>query len=186
MCHCYSSHHQRALVANCSYSGLTDLPDSLPEDTDWLILSGNNLTSIKINSTQSRKLLQYLRKLDLHSNKITNVSSRILEMFTESNNLLHLDLSKNDLVTLPENIKNLSSLQTLKISGNKFKCSCDNIWMKDWVLNETDVIKDYEDVLCQMTSGKMIPIVKMDKADMGCIPSEEIFSTWKITGHIIL
>ena len=103
-------------------------------------------------------------------------------MFTESNNLLHLDLSKNDLVTLPENIKNLSSLQTLKISGNKFKCSCDNIWMKDWFLNETDIIKDYEDVLCKMASGKWIPIIKMDKADMGCIPSEEIFSTWKITG----
>ena len=127
MCHCYSSHHQRALVANCSYSGLTDLPDLLPEDTDWLILSGNNLTSLKINSTQSSKLLQHLRKLDLHSSKIRNISPRFLEIFTESNNLLHLDLSKNDLVTLPENIKNLSSLQILKIGGNKLKCSCDNI-----------------------------------------------------------
>ena len=54
--------------------------------------------------------------------------------------------------------------------------------MKDWFLNKTDLIDDYENVLCQMTSGKWIPVVKMDKADMECVPSEEIFPTWKIAG----
>ena len=170
-------------MADCSYSGLIDLPNSLPEHTDWLILSGNNLTSLNINSTQNVEILQYLKKLDLHGNKIRNVTSFFFDIFAESNNLLFLDLSKNELRSMPENMKNLSSLQTLKISGNKFKCSCDNIWMKDWFLNETDLIEDYENVLCQMTSGKWIPIVKMDKADMGCIPSQELFSTWKIAGR---
>ena len=167
-------------MADCSNSDLINLPSLLPEDTDWLILSGNNLISLNMSSKQSVKLLQYLIKLDLHSNKIRNVS--FFDVFTENNNLQYLDISKNDLTSMPLNVKNLSSLQTLKITGNKFECSCDNIWMKDWFLNETDLIEDYENVLCQMTSEEWIPIIKMDKADMGCIPSAEIFSTWKIAG----
>ena len=182
-CRCYSNRHKSALVADCSHSGLINLPNSLPEHTDWLLLSGNNLTSLSIKNTQNTELLKYLKKLHLHSSKITNISSKFLDIFTETNNLLHLDLSKNELITLPENVQNLSSLQTLNIFDNKFKCSCDNIWMKDWFLNETDLIADFETVLCQMTSGKWIPIVKMDKTDMGCVPSEEIFPTWKIAGR---
>ena len=170
-------------MADCSHSGLTDLPNSLPEYTDWLLLPLNNLISLNIFSKKNVEILQYLKKLNLHGNKIRNVISIFLDIFTESNNLLFLDLSKNELRSMPENIKNLSSLQTLKITDNKFKCSCDNIWMKDWFLNETDLIYDYENVLCQMTSEKWIPIVKMDKFDMGCVPSEEIFSTWKIAGR---
>ena len=170
-------------MADCSNSGLIDIPNSLPKHTDWLILPGNNLTSLNVSSTQTVEILRYLTKLDLHSNKIENVSSNVLDVFTKNNHLLNLDLSKNELKSMPENIKNLSSLQTLKISDNRFKCSCDNIWMKDWFLNETDLIDDYENVLCQMTSGKWIPIVKMDKADMGCVPSKEIFSAWKIAGR---
>ena len=55
--------------------------------------------------------------------------------------------------------------------------------MKDWFLNETDLIEDYENMLCQMESGKWIPIVKMDKAEMECVPNVvESFSTWKIMG----
>ena len=159
------------------------MPNSLPEHTNWLLLSGNNFTSLNTLSLQNTELLQYLTKLDLHGSKIRNVSSKMFDIFVENNNLTYLDLSNNELTILPENMQNLSSLQTLKITGNKFKCSCDNIWMKDWLLNETDLIEDYENVLCQMTSGKWIPIVKMDKVDMGCIPSES-FSAW-IAGRFL-
>ena len=181
-CQCYSNRHQRVLVADCSYSGLKFIPHSLPKHTDWLLLSGNNFTSLNIQNMENNILLQYLSKLDLHNNKIRNISSKFLDTFTENNKLIYLDLSYNELITLPENVQNLSSLQTLKITGNKFKCSCNNIWMKDWFLNKSDLIDDYENVLCQMPSGKSIPIVKMDKADMVCIPSEA-FATWKIAGE---
>ena len=173
-------------MANCSYSGLTNVPVSLPEHTDWLLLSGNNLTLLDTVTTESIELLQYLTKLDLSGSKIRNISSEFFNIFVENNSLLYLDLSKNELITLPENVKNVSSLQTLKITGNKFKCSCENIWMKDWVQNETDLIYDYENVLCQMSSGKWIAMVKMDKTDMGCVPTfEDHFPTWKISGMYV-
>ena len=173
------------LVANCSDSGLQNVPASLPEHTNWLLLSGNNLIVLNTINSQSTELLQYLTKLDLNGSKIRNISSAFFDIFVENNTLLYLDLSKNELRSIPENVQNLSSLQTLKMSGNKFKCSCDNFWMKDWFLDETDTIYDFENVLCQMASEKWIPIVKMDKVDMGCVPSEEIFSIdlWKIAGR---
>ena len=155
------------------------MPHSLPEHTNWLLLSGNNFTSLNTLNIQNTELFQYLTKLDLHGSQIRNSSSELLDTFAENNNLTYLHF-----YILPENVQNLSSLQILKITGNKFKCSCDNIWMKDWLLNETDLIEDYENVLCQMTSGKWIPIVKMDKADMGCNPSE-VFSVWKIAGRYL-
>ena len=186
-CRCYSNRHQKALVANCSYSGLQNIPDNLPEDTHWLLLHGNNLTLLNRQNSKNSEFLQYLSVLDLHSSKIRNLSSNFVDILTGSNNLLYLDLSGNEFKTLPENLQNFSSLQTLKITGNKFKCSCGNIWMKDWFLNETDVIENYENVLCQMPSGKWIPIVKMDKINIGCVSIDgEAFSTWKITGKYLL
>ena len=175
-----------ALVADCSYSGLKSLPVSLPEYTDWLLFSGNNLTLLNIQNAQSIELLKNVSKLDFSYSKIRNVSPQFFDIFIKSNNLLYLNLSKNELITLPESIKNISSLQTLTITGNKFKCSCDNIWMKDWFLNETNLIDDYEKVLCQMTSGKWIPIVKMDKADLGCVSSDAAFSLWIISSRYFI
>ena len=170
-----------ALVADCSYSGLISLPESLPEHTDWLLFSGNNLTSLTIQNPQQTEILKNLSELDFYNNKIRNISSQFWDMFIKSHNLLYLNLSKNELITLPKSIQNISSLQNLKITGNQFKCSCENMWMKHWFLNETDLIEDYESVLCQMTSGKWIPIVKMDKADLGCVSNVEEFSLWLLT-----
>ena len=103
------------------------------------------------------------------------------------NTLMYLNISNNQLRSLPENIKNLTSLKTLKISGNKFKCSCKSFWMKEWLFNETQVGQDYENIKCQMRSGKWISVVHMDKADMGCVDSSgDTFSIWNILGIILI
>ena len=120
-CTCYSNRHQSTLVAECSESGLRHLPDSLPEQTDWLLLSENHFTSLAVN-TDTTARLEYISKLDLSSNELKNISSHFLDIFMTSNNLSYLDISNNHLTSLPESLQNLSSLQTLKITGNKFKC----------------------------------------------------------------
>ena len=99
-CRCYSNHKNLALVADCSQSGLTRVPDSLPEHTDWLLLSGNNLTSLNIQHAQNYELLKNLSMLDLYNSKIRNISSQFLDLFIKGNNLLYLNLSNNELKTL--------------------------------------------------------------------------------------
>ena len=182
-CRCYSNRHHKTFVANCSYSSLTELPDSLPKHTDWLLLSGNNISSLKTEKEETNDTFYHLSQLDLHGNNLANTSAEMVDGFMQTNSLLYLDLSNNELSSLPDNIKNLTSLKTLKISGNNFKCSCKSFWMKDWLLNETKVVEGFENIKCQMKSGKWIGIVHMDKVDMGCVPSAgEPLSTWQIAG----
>ena len=185
-CRCYSNSQRAILVANCSYSGLTHIPDSLPEQTDWLILSGNNNSSLMIETTSVNDTFYYVSELDLDGNNLANISSEIMDGFIQNKIILHLDISNNHLESLPKSFKNLTSLNTLKISGNIFECSCDNFWMKEWLLNETQVVMDFENVKCKMKSGKWIPVVHMDKTDMGCIPTRgDAFSIWNILGRIL-
>ena len=138
-------------------------------------------TNEEINDT-----LYHLSRLDLHGNNLINISSEVMDGFIETNALLYLDLSNNKLSDLPDNIPNLTSVRTLKISENKFKCSCKSFWMKEWLLSKTQVVEDFENIKCEMKSGKRIPIVHMDKTDMGCVPiTGESLSTWQIAGKYL-
>ena len=175
--------HPRALVANCSYSSLTHVPDSLPEQTDWLLLSGNNISSLTTDTTVDNDTLYHLSQLDLHGNNMSKISTGIIDDFIQSNNLLYFNISNNKLTSLPENIKNLTSLRILNISQNEFECSCENFWMKKWLLNETKVVTDFENIKCQMTNGKWIQIIHTDKTDLGCMQSNgDVFPLWKVLG----
>ena len=121
--------------------------------------------------------------MDLRGNSLTNISAEVFDGFIQTNSLLHLDLSNNEISHLPDEIRNLISIRTLKITRNKFKCSCETFWMKEWLLNETQVVEGFENIKCQMKSGKWIPIVHMDKTDMGCVPTTgEPLSAKQIAG----
>ena len=185
-CRCYFNRHRAALVADCSHSGLTEVPDSLPEETDWLLLPGNNISSLIKGKNEINDGLYQLSQLDLYGNNLFDICTEVVDGFIQRNTLLYLNLSNNKFSELPGNIQNLTSIRTLEISGNKFKCSCKSFWMKEWLLNETQVVQDYENIKCQMKSGKWIPIVHMDKTDMGCVPTtgEPLF-TMQMAGKFL-
>ena len=180
VCRCYSNRHHKVLVANCSYSDLTQIPSSLPKELDWLIMSGNNISFLGEEKI-SNSSLGHLSKLNLQKNTIVNISSSFMKIFIQHSRLSFLDLSFNKLRNLPKNIKNLTFLQEVKISGNQFQCTCDNLWKKDWILNNSNVVVDYKNIKCKMKGGKKVAIVQMNEVDMGCIPDES-FPIWKIAG----
>ena len=141
-CRCFSDRDHMALVAKCTV--VNELPPSLPDDLDWLILSGNNITElVDTNNT----LLTGLSKLDLNSNSIKIISSEFLEQFSQ---LSSLDISNNKLNSLPKILENLTKLEEVWISGNDFECNYGNIWMSYWAENQTDFIQDLEETKCQM------------------------------------
>ena len=167
-------------MADCSHSGLTQIPSLLPDDIDWLILSGNNITK---NMSMDMKYLRHISKLDISSNDMKQISNELIEIFIKSEKLKLLDVSNNKLTLLPKNIQNLSFLHEVKIHGNELICNCDNLWMKDWFLNNTDLITDYKTIECIKPDNKPIPIIKINKEDLGCIPEPEAFAVWKIIGN---
>ena len=180
-CRCYTNRHERALIADCSISGLKQIPSSLPKDLDWLILFKNNITDFGKNFREL-PFLPHISTLNAKENGLMNISSDFIEIFINSSKLASLDISSNKLVTLPANIQNITSLKILSLSGNSFTCNCDNIWMKDWILIKSHIIQNYKNATCQLPSGTRIPIIQMSKADLGCIPTTGPFALWKILG----
>jgi len=57
------------------------------------------------------------------------------------NTVVNLDLSWNDLVTLPENLLDWRRLARVDLSGNRWDCDCHMLWIKDVVKNGSNVTR---------------------------------------------
>ena len=183
-CSCYTDVKTRALVADCSNQGLVEIPPNLPNYTNWLLISGNNISFLNMESS----FLPHLTKLDISRNSLNNISNDFIDLFTDCHwKQLSLDISHNNLTTLPRNIQNISSITNLQLTGNSFQCNCENIWMKDW-LNNSDTIDDSTNITCIMpgSSGKEIPMIDMSLKDMDCPVPESTTNWWKMLGITII
>ena len=150
-------------MADCAHAGLTQIPKSLPNDTDWLILSGNNITSVQVVDL---KFVPDLSHLDLQNNKIKYISEEFVEYLNTQSDLINLDISYNELKFLPRNFETVKNLTKLMISGNRFQCKCSNMWMKNWIKDNREKIQDYKEVHCEMESGHSVPFVQLP--DLTC------------------
>ena len=111
------------------------------DDTDWLLLSGNNLGSLN-------KALDYINIitfLDLSSSDITDIAEKVMEVVTKS--VKHLDIRGNNLKEIPQTIKEANNMTKLWLSNNPYLCNCDMLWMKDWLMENSNVM-DKENVTC--------------------------------------
>ena len=171
-----------ALVANCSFLGLSEVPFNLPNYTNWLFLSGNNIYSLGEN-VSSLPFLSFLTTVALSQNKLNHISEKIFSLFTHC---YSLDISNNNLTTLSENLQNIKSLQSVKISGNPYKCQCENLWIRDW-LKESKIANDYLNVTCDWPSGERIYLDDLDDEDLDCSSlSGASSSLWKTLGKIFV
>ena len=115
------------------------------QDTNWLLLSGNNLGLLT-------KAPDYLKNititlLNIRSSHITHIDDTFI-----AENLKSLDIRENKLKTLPRTIADMNNSSKLWISDNPYECNCDMIWMKDWLIDAKNVM-DKKNVTC--SSGKI-------------------------------
>ena len=161
-------------MQNCSSLNLHNIPSSVPNFTDWLIIENNhvrNLDSIHTN-------LGTISFLNLKRNKISFITTSFLGIVSENTNLKWLDLSDNNLKRLPPEVQELTNLEKVWLRGNPIHCDCDMTWMIGWINNFTTgiyrkhVVRDYGQLKCH--SGKMRgkPIYKLNQVDMGCYPHD--------------
>ena len=152
-------------MADCAHAGLTQIPKSLPIDTNWLVLHGNNISSLQIVDLQ---FLHDLSRLDLSNNKFKHISEDFVGYLKTNSNVVNLDISNNELKFISRDFESVNFLKKLRISGNRFECKCKNMWMKYWIKDNTETIQDYNVVNCQMKFGKSIPFVKLSDANLTC------------------
>ncbi|SQJ42861.1 invasion plasmid antigen / internalinputative [Salmonella enterica] len=106
---------------------LTSLPDALPENVTFLIISGNQLTELP------QPLPENLRQLFVQRNSLNALPDKLpesLRILMASDNhlsslpesvppgLLRLDVSSNRLIHLPESVLHLSRISDVNVSRN--------------------------------------------------------------------
>ena len=146
-CTCYSSPRKIANIFDCRNKKLTSLPATVLQDTDQLLMSGNNLGSLN-------KAPDYLRNmslLNISSSNITIIDETVMKVIVK--NVRSLDIRKNKLKNLPKSIAKANKTSKLRISDNPYECNCDMIWMKDW-LTTNDNVMDKKNVTCSASKLK--------------------------------
>ena len=133
-------------IFDCRNKGLTSLPETVLEDTDWLLLSGNSLKSL----TEAPDYLNNITVLNLSSSNIQYIEEKVIKVISKS--VMRVDIRGNKLKTLPRAITSLNASTKLWISDNPYECNCDTLWMKDWLI-DTKNVQDKYNVVC--STGKM-------------------------------
>ena len=196
-CSCYHSWKLNdTLVANCSHDvehAVATLPVELPDLTTHLYMSRNSLTSLCSVHTY----LNNIAVLDFSFNKINEICPEILidlgnvmelnltrnqlkqlpEEIELMTNLTKLDLSNNLLEELPKSIQNMTLLNDVVISGNKFRCNCDTFWMTEWLVNSLAAkvnIKDPYSLVCVAGQGQGKRLINLNQDDVGCLSAHQL------------
>lgn len=148
-CTCQDQPHNGFIRVDCDPANnlYTQLPSVLPPKKPlYLNLSGHELHTLEsaghsapersgsreVKSVGADHVTSYISRLyglDVSRNKLTYIAPSFLNVAT---NLTLLNVSDNQLTTLPENIRSLS-LADIYILGNRLVCTCDFIWFGDWV-----------------------------------------------------
>ena len=101
----------RASIYDCGYGGLSEVPGDIPPETETLVLTGNNISSVEPGSFKN---LTGCKELDLGENRIANLKA---EMWEGLMSLEQLGLYFNPLNRInPGDFQMLSSLLSLDLS----------------------------------------------------------------------
>ena len=147
------------------------LPDRIQNQTNWLILKRSNITRL-CDFPDYMKAIEYL---DISRSSLAKICPSFLYNIKSQGNLWALNVSQTHLKSLPRNIEE-SGFKELWLGNNPYRCDCDMIWMRDWLLrlstssSEQAVIPDYKQAICTRGLGKTKgkPIYLLDEGAMGC------------------
>ena len=111
------------------------------KDTDWLILSGNNLGSLN----KAPDYLENITFLNLSSSNIREIDETVMEAIVKS--VKSLDITRNYLKEIPPTVRKAVNNSKRWISDNPYECNCNMMWMKHWLV-DTKSVMDKDNVLC--------------------------------------
>ncbi len=172
-CECYYDQQYSANAYRCREMNLTQLPANLPNKTNWVIVQNNTINEI----CGEYRYDKTVTLLDISWNKVNRICSAFIASLIEDQSLLTLDVSNNNLSSLPMTIEGSEYLEDIQISKNPFMCNCEMLWMIEWLANATSpsgshLVSDYQDVTCGSGYWAGTKIYQLDKVKMGCYPKK--------------
>ena len=140
-CSCHRSPSEETNIFDCYDTGLTHIPQTVVNETDSVILAGNNLGDL---STVENYLYK-VKSIDMSSSNVQSITDDVMTAMLT--NVKHVDISNNSLTFLPRTITDVKNRTQLMIGNNPYECNCDMMWMRDWLVQATNVI-DKENAIC--------------------------------------
>ena len=109
-----------------------------------------------------------INHIELQYNNISKVSGNFVKSM---GHLDYVDISNNNITALPEVVTDLSNM-TLYIGNNPYRCTCDMLWMANWLNISTanNIVKDYKQVRCESGKKQAIgkPVYELTKENLDC------------------
>ena len=161
--HClcyYTPDHGNVFNCSAAIPTLKSLPidEDFPNLTNWVDFSCNKISSI----SGSLLYLKSISGLNMFNNSISSISSETVDIF-QGSKIEKLDLSENRISVLPEAFRHIRTLRAIKLSGNRFICNCDMLWMLNWT-----IITNFKELNCY--NYKDVKIHNLNTTFLGCDP----------------
>lgn len=149
-CKCYQRSNKQSTIVDCRSMHLKgEIHDQMPEGPLELWYSDNCISEIPTYSPES--YMDRVIALNVSNNKVKRLSEELIEL---AQNVESLDLRNNTLANLPKSISKLRKLKWVSFTGNDLKCNCHSKPMKKWVMENKDIIHNWDRLIC--ISGKEI------------------------------
>ncbi len=126
---------------DCRHNNMTNLPDNVVMGTEHLSMEGNNIRALRL---VKQELIQ-VKVFDLKFSGITTIGDAAMQNLLVSTQ--ELILTHNNLHVLPMSIQAAQNQTKLWLGDNPYECNCDMMWMRDWLLNATNVM-DRDNMTC--------------------------------------
>ncbi|XP_033117025.1 toll-like receptor 13 [Anneissia japonica] len=140
-------------------------------------LSDNSIVSFPTNVFQNLSALMYLYLYDNNLSQLPN------QAFVRSSSIHTITLDNNFLPTIKETVgfQNLSQLQILSVSYNRFSCDCNLVWFRNWINNTNVTFKDIGRTKCFRRHGQSKVYIKLLDFDPDTLQCSKLIKILRIT-----
>ncbi|CAG5124326.1 unnamed protein product [Candidula unifasciata] len=158
----------QVLVVNCSARRMLDMPDHLPtypKTTVVLYLDHNPLQILG-----HRPYLRTLSELYVHNCLLTSVTPAAMASLRD---VQVLTLHNNMIQKLPSRTRNitLNQVKNLTLHNNPWACSCDSLWMPQWIARHKSSLWMPGSITCHYLRK---PVQDLTELDLNCNSSSYI------------
>ncbi|XP_062594973.1 protein toll-like [Saccostrea cucullata] len=161
-CLCQDKPDDNMFHVNCNNGRHTSLPNQLPENRYKRLKLEMNNNNVKTLS--SRNYTSFVTELSMSGNGLQVVESGAIG---EMKDLKYLNLESNQLQSIPENIQYLIRYEETELSHNPFKCTCDMVWMAEWI-NFAPEDNPNRDIQCTYEKDDVYKIREVTERLLNC------------------
>ncbi|OWF53602.1 Protein toll [Mizuhopecten yessoensis] len=159
-CWCYKRSVSEVIIVDCRDRSLEALPSVLPDGRLDLWFHRNNISIL-----ENKAYLSRVRQLVLSYNNLEVIESSAISSLK---NVMLFYLDSNLLAILPAQFRDMKT-PLIMLKNNPFRCDCNTLWMKSWILNHQSRIPDWTEISCNSQNDDGKQFVSLPDKEFICV-----------------